>query len=72
LGYATLFGLRATTGMRISEALALRSTDVTVDGLVVRETKFRRSRLLPLAESTWTVLHDYLARRARVVCEDDH
>ena len=70
--YATLFGLLATTGMRISEALALRSTDVTVDGLVVRETKFRKSRLLPLAESTWTVLHDYLARRARVVCEDDH
>ena len=70
--YATLFGLLAATGMRISEALALRSADVTADGLVVRETKFRKSRLLPLSDSTWAVLRDYLDRRARVVSEDDH
>ena len=70
--YATLFGLLAATGMRISEALALRFADVTLDGLVVRETKFRKSRLLPLADSTWAVLRDYLARRDRVVGEDDH
>lgn len=70
--YATLFGLLAVTGMRISEALALRSADVTNDGLVVRETKFRKSRLLPLTDSTWIVLRDYLSRRACVVREDDH
>jgi integrase len=33
--YATLFGLLAVTGIRISEALALRLGDVTEDGLII-------------------------------------
>ena len=45
--YETLFGLLAATGMRISEALALRLGDVTADGLLIRTTKFQKSRLLP-------------------------
>src|SRR5207248_510055 len=48
LMYSTLFGLLAATGMRISEALALRLEDVTAEGLLIRQTKFQKSRLLPL------------------------
>ncbi len=39
LVYSTLFGLLAATGLRISEALNLRTEDVTPEGLVVRHTK---------------------------------
>jgi integrase len=46
--YATLFGLLAATGLRISEALALQIKDVTADGLIIRQTKFKKSRLVPL------------------------
>jgi integrase len=63
--YVTLIGLLATTGLRISEALALRLEDLTEDGLVVRETKFRKSRLVPLHETTHRALERYLAARAR-------
>jgi len=46
--YSTWFGLLAVTGMRVAEALALQLTEVTVDGLLIRHTKFKKSRLLPL------------------------
>ena len=47
--YRTLFGLLAATGLRISEALHLQPQDVDlVHGiLTVRQTKFRKSRLVP-------------------------
>jgi integrase len=61
--YATLIGLIASTGMRISEALALEVDDITVDGLLVRETKFRKSRLLPLHATTRRALNRYIAVR---------
>src|SRR5215469_9044656 len=66
LMYATLFGLLAATGMRISEALALRLEDLTEDGLVIRETKFKKSRLLPLHETTRHALDRYLSVRNRL------
>src|SRR3989449_7408361 len=52
--YSTLLALLAVTGLRISEALALRFKDITSDGLVIRETKFRKSRLVPLHETATT------------------
>jgi len=61
--YSTLFGLIASTGLRISEALNLHIEDVTPEGLVVRNTKFAKSRLLPLHPSTRERLEDYLERR---------
>jgi len=64
--YATLFGLLAATGMRISEALALLLGDVTTDGLIIRNTKFRKSRLLPLHDTTRQMLDDYLSARLRL------
>jgi integrase len=61
--YGTLFGLLASTGMRISEALNLRIEDVTPDGLLIRNTKFGKSRLLPLHASTKAHIETYLKRR---------
>lgn len=69
--YATLFGLLAATGLRISEALALRLGDLSGDGLVVRQTKFRKSRLLPLHDTTRRALNAYMAVRASVAGADD-
>lgn len=65
LTYATLFGLLATTGMRISEALALDRKDVNLKEkiLIIRKSKFRKSRLVPLHVSTCGVLEKYAKRR---------
>ncbi len=70
--YYTLFGLLAATGLRISEALHLRLDDVTADGLLVRKTKFHKSRLVPLHESTAAALERYLEQRKAVGGGDDH
>jgi len=70
--YYTLLALLAVTGLRISEALALRFKDVTPDGLVIRATKFRKSRLVPLHATTTSALHAYLAKRCELILEDDH
>jgi len=65
--YSTVFGLLAATGMRRSEALNLLDDDVDVQGwrLVIRQTKFRKSRQLPLHPSTVTVLLAYRQERDR-------
>ena len=66
LMYETLFGLIAATGMRISEALALLLEDVTADGLIIQQTKFQKSRLLPLHDTTSAALNAYLSARRRL------
>lgn len=63
LTYATLIALLAATGLRISEALKLTFTDITSDGLLIRETKFRKTRLVPLHETAAAGLQGYLERR---------
>lgn len=70
--YTTLFALLAVTGLRISEALALRFKDVTPDGLVIRETKFHKTRLVPLHPTTATGMQSYLARRCQLATRDDY
>ena len=40
--------------------------DVTTDGLIIRNTKFRKSRLLPLHDTTRQMLDDYLSARLRL------
>ena len=67
LTYATLIGLLACTGLRISEALTLRAEDVDLKAgvLTVRRTKFRKSRLVPLHASAVAPLRDYAADRDR-------
>ncbi len=71
LTYATMFGLIAATGMRVSEALALRLSDVTDDGLIIAQTKFKKSRLLPLHSTTRRALDGYLATRLKVAGPSD-
>jgi integrase/recombinase XerD len=70
--YSTLFGLLAATGMRPSEARALQLSDLTPDGLLVRETKCKKSRLLPLHDTTWLALEGYLDQRRRSASPDPH
>ena len=71
--YATLFGLIAATGLRVSEALDLRLDDVRPDGVLrIRHTKFGKSRLVPLHPTVVEALGRYLERRQRRVVPDDH
>jgi integrase/recombinase XerD len=70
--YRTLIGLLAATGLRISEALGLGFQDITPDGLVIRETKFRQNRLVTLHPTTRAALEDYLVKRTQFVTDDDH
>lgn len=68
--YSTLIALLAATGLRIGEALRLRLAELTSAGLTVRQTKFRKSRLVPLHASTATGLARYLRRRGPVSNSD--
>lgn len=70
--FTTLFGLLAATGLRISEALDLRFGDVTADGLVIRKTKFSKSRLMPLHPTTASALGRYLDLRRRTSAVSDY
>jgi integrase len=67
LTYHTLFGLLAATGLRISEALHLQLQDVHWQNelLIVRQTKYRKSRLVPLHPTTIAVLRHYADVRQR-------
>ena len=70
--YGTLFSLLSCTGLRVSEAIHLRLDDITPDGLLIRCTKFRKSRLVPLHETARTGLEQYLQKRRSHACFDDH
>ena len=61
--YATLFALLACTGLRVSEAIGLLLDDLTPDGLVIRCSKFRKSRVVPLHETARVGLEHYLNHR---------
>lgn len=71
--YVMLFGLIAATGLRVSEALCLRLGDVLPGGVLhIRETKFNKSRLVPLHKSVVEALERYLDIRRRFAGPDDH
>ena len=63
--YHCLFGLLAVTGLRLGEALNLRTKDMDwSEGiLTIRGAKFGKSRLVPLHTSTCKILTDYAKRR---------
>jgi len=67
--YETLFGLIASTGLRLSEARHLLDSDVDLQQglLTIRQTKFAKSRLLPLHPTTVDALHRYRQARNRYV-----
>jgi integrase/recombinase XerD len=71
--YQTIIGLIASTGLRSSEALNLRFSDIDSDGVIhVRETKFGKSRLVPMHETTKTAIDDYLLMRGSLKLEHDY
>lgn len=61
--FVTLIGLLAATGLRISEALNLQLSDVTLNGLLIRKTKFQKTRLVPLHHTVAARMEHYLQRR---------
>lgn len=65
--YSTIFGLIAATGLRLSEALHLRCGDVDLDQclLTVRNTKFRKSRHVPVHPTVAAALNRFMVVRAR-------
>jgi integrase len=67
--YATLIGLLACTGLRISEALQLTRSnfDSHQSVLTIRNTKFGKSRLVPLHPSATAALLAYALDRDRLV-----
>ncbi|MGH9036495.1 MAG: tyrosine-type recombinase/integrase [Acidimicrobiia bacterium] len=65
---ATLVGLLYVTGMRIGEAIRLDRADVDFhqELLVVRDSKFGKSREVPVHPTTVTALRAYANRRDRL------
>jgi integrase len=63
--HETLFGLIAATGLRVSEAVHLLDADVGLKQgiLMVRRTKFAKSRQVPLHPSTVEALKRYRGQR---------
>jgi integrase len=62
---ATLVGLLYVTGMRVGEAIRLDQTDIDYrqELLVVRDSKFGKSREVPIHASTVAALRAYAKRR---------
>lgn len=63
--FEALFGLIASTGLRVSEAVHLQDVDVDLKlgMLTVRQTKFAKSRQVPLHPSTTDALRRYCTVR---------
>jgi integrase len=70
----TVLLLLATTGMRISEVLQLNIMDVDLARgvLFVRQSKFKKSRLIPVSEGTLALLRQYLQLRLSVTDGNNH
>lgn len=66
--HEALFGLLATSGMRVGEALALKREEVDLqEGVItIHQAKFDRSRLVPLHRSATAALGRYAAERERL------
>lgn len=67
LTYLTLFGLLASTGLRVSEAVNLTrgQVDLKRSFLRIERTKFKKSRFVPLHPTVTRALRRYAAARDR-------
>jgi integrase len=65
--YSTIVGLLASTGLRVGEALRLKLAEVYLDEdppyLEIRNTKFHKTRLVPLHPTTAAKLLEYRNER---------
>jgi integrase/recombinase XerD len=66
--HETLIGLLAATGMRVGEAIRLDRGDIDwAEGvLTIQESKFGKTRMVPVLESTLTALEHYARTRNRL------
>jgi integrase/recombinase XerD len=69
--YYTFFGLIAVTGMRTGEALILTndSVDLRRGIITINESKYRKTRKIPIHQSTIKILRQYVRCRNRHVCK---
>jgi integrase/recombinase XerD len=67
---STILGLLASSGLRASEALKLTIADVLLDlnppRLEIRQTKFNKSRMVPIHKTTANKLRKYAEQRCRL------
>ena len=65
--FEALFGLMAATGLRVCEAIHLQDADVDLKCgmLIVRESKFAKSRQVPLHPTTVDALRHFRRQRRR-------
>jgi len=70
--YATMIGLMAATGLRISEALNLCLHDVLPDGILQIRVPSLEEPSGPPTPTTVTALDSYLENRRRLAVTDDH
>ena len=66
--YETLIGLLASTGMRIGEAIKLECNDInwSTGVLLIRESKFGKTRHVPVHASTLEALRAFASQRDRL------
>ena len=68
--YHALLGLLASTGLRVGEAIRLTVADVQLafrpPHLIIRQTKFAKSRLVPLHATAAEQLRRYTTQRQRL------
>jgi len=72
LTFRTILLLLYGAGLRIGEALSLRCCDLDLEGqvLTIRDTKFFKSRLVPIGSQLCKVLKDYFSMRKRLPLPD--
>ena len=63
--YPALFGLIAATGMRLGEAVRLDDADADMEEamITIRDSKYGKSRRIPVDATVVAALRDYLQRR---------
>jgi integrase/recombinase XerD len=66
--YFNLFGLLAVSGMRVSEAMSLTCSSIDLsNGLItVKNSKFSKSRIIPIHPSTRNTLKKYVSDKSRL------
>lgn len=63
--FSTLLGLLSSTGLRVSEALSRTDVDLGTGVLHIRQTKFKKSRLVPMHPTVIVAMERYARHRDR-------